>query len=92
MKQKTNKRNSTPPLIIGRTKLAELLGVSKQRVKEVLYVLQVDPIPGIGSEGREKYSYPQILDRLENVNQPKLVRRRAFRQPEMKRLFSNTTH
>lgn len=92
MRQKTKKQNGAPPLIIGRTKLAQLLGVSKQRVKEVLYVLQVDPIPGLGCEGREKYSYPQILDRLENINQPKLVRRRAFRQPEMKRIFANTTH
>lgn len=83
--------NQPPPLLIGRTKLAKLLGVSKQRVKEVLYVLQVEPVPGLGSEGREKYSYPQILDRLENINQPKLVKRRAFRQPEMKRLFTNTT-
>lgn len=92
MKTKTKKQTTVPPLVIGRTKLAKLLGVSKQRVKEVLYVLQVDPIPGLGAEGREKYSYPQILDRLENINQPKLIKRRAFRQPEMKRLFNNVTH
>lgn len=92
MKQKKKDVNTLPPLIIGRTRLTKLLGVSKQKVKEVLLVLGVEPIPGIGSEGREKYSYPQILNRLENINQPTLVRRRAFRQPEMKRLFDNTIH
>ena len=88
MKRKNAKKNELPPLLIGRTKLANLLGVSK----EVLCALGVDPVPGIGAEGREKYSYPQILERLENVNQPRLVRRRAFRQPEMKRIFSNVNH
>lgn len=92
MKRKNAKKNELPPLLIGRTKLANLLGVSKRRVKEVLCALGVDPVPGIGAEGREKYSYPQILERLENINQPRLVRRRAFRQPEMKRIFSNVNH
>lgn len=89
-KQMTNQNKSQlPPLLVGKTKLAKLFGVSKQRVDEILFALQVKPIPGLVGD-REMFSYPQIINRLETVNEAPVTRRRAFRQPEMNKFLNNT--
>ena len=59
------------PLIVGVSRLAKILGVSRQRAKEVLVAIGVEPIGGVGAEGRPRYSYPQIIGKLENINEPK---------------------
>ncbi len=68
MKKKTVHENREP-LIVGVSRLAKILGVSRQRAKEILVAIGVEPIGGVGAEGYPRYSYPQIIGRLKNVNE-----------------------
>lgn len=69
--KKNTKQETRAPLIVGVSRLAKILGVSRQRAKEVLVAIGVEPIGGVGAEGHPRYSYPQILGKLENINEPK---------------------